>query len=260
MPRILILPTMLLLASQAGAATLSSTQSFSGQALIYDPATDYSPSTANGGYLPPTQLGGYDGLLTFSGFDTSLGTLNVVTISEHAESSLRFTDAFAIYGTPGVINVSLYVSGQDPYGSAGFSMPYTFDVPVTMYPTTYDTGFQFNSAGPASYSTNLPLTFGPFYDPLIYVPILAYGVLGASSASYFTDITSSYTYTMTIAYDYTPSAVVSPTNPIPEPGPAGLISAGIGMLAVIHRRGCGGPPATVGVRPLRRRNWNAVYG
>ncbi len=237
MRRILLLPTMLFMTGQAGAATLSFTQSFLGQALIYDPATDYSPSTANGGYLPPSKLGGYDGLLTFSGFDTSLGTLNVVTISEHAESSMRFKDAYAIYGTPGEIHISLYATGQAPYGSVGFSMPYVFDIPVTVYPAAYDTGFRYNSAGPSTYSNNFPLTFTPFYDPLVYVPVLAYGVWEPSTASYFTNITSDYTYTMTITYDYTPAVVVPP---IPEPAPLGLIGAGIGLLALVRRRGSRG--------------------
>jgi len=245
--------TALSLATPSLAATLSITRSFSGTALMYDPAKDYSPSTVLGGYHPPTQLGGYNGLLTFPGFDTSLGTLNQVSLTDSAVSTLEFKDAIAIYGTPGVVNTALYVTGGGPYGGSGFSMPYSFDIPVTRNSAGAligaDTGVKMNAAGPSTYSNNLAITFGLFYVPTIYVPILAYGVFQASTASYLTDITATFTYTYTIAYDYTPAAIIPPPpSGLPAPAPLGLLGVGVGLLAWLRRHGR--PPATTSVCPV----------
>ncbi len=217
----------------AQAATLSTTDSFTGSALVYDPATDYSPGS---GYAPPTSLGGYDGLLTLKGFNPALGTLNSVSISETIESSLEFKQAYA-FGDSITINANLFVSGQDPYGGAGFGLPYTFSIAGTVAGHTYDTGTQYFNQTSGAYVNNLALAFGPFFASKIYVPVLGYVYLGPSTGSYLGNTTSTYTYAMTFDYDYTPSA----TGGAPEPTTWALLLLGLGSsgaaLRARRRRG-----------------------
>jgi len=215
-----------LIASSSLASTISTTDSFTGSALIYDPATDYSPAT---GYSPPGSLGGYDGLLTLHGFDTALGTLNSVSLTDSVETSLQFQQAYA-FDTYLEINAHPYITGQTPYGSSGFGIPYTFFIADTVPFHTYDTGVQYKNAGHGTYANNFPRTFGTFLSPDIYVPVLGYVVFDASHGSYLGDVTSTYTYRLTFTYDYTPSA------PVPEPGTAGLLAAGLGVICLARRR------------------------
>lgn len=235
MRQIPLITIMLSIASSSLASTITTTDSFTGSALIYDPATDYSPAT---GYSPPGNLGGYDGLLTLQGFDTALGTLNSISLTESVETSLQFQQAVA-YGTSIEINAHPYITGQTPYGSAGFAIPYTFFIANTVpfYTTvpyqTYDTGVQNKSGGPSTYTNNLAATFGPFLNQDIYVPVLGYVVWDTgSTGSYLGDATSPYTYSLTITYDYTPA----PTASVPEPGALGLVAVGLGMVGLIRRR------------------------
>jgi hypothetical protein len=216
-------------ATHSLAATVSTTDSFTGVAFMYDPATDYSPAT---GYSPPTHLGGYDGLLTLAGFNTALGTLNSVSVSETVKTSLEFTDAFA-FGDSIHINASVNAGGQSPYGGAGFAEHYTFDIAGTTAGHTYDTGVQFMNEVSGVYTNNFPSTFGPFTSGVIYVPVLGYVVFGPSTGSFLTEPTSSYSYAMTFTYDYTPSAV---TGGVPEPATWALMIGGFGLTGAVLRR------------------------
>ena len=209
------------------AATVSTTDSFTGSALIYDPATDYSPGT---GYSPPSQLGGYDGLLTLKGFNTALGTLNSVSIDETIQSSVEFQQAYA-FGSSIVINASVFAEGQSPYGGFGFNLPYTFSIPSTVPGNTYDTGTQYSNATSATYSNNFPLTFSPFLGGNIYVPVLGYVIFGSSTGSFLGNATSTYTYSMAFTYDYTPAVSAG----VPEPGTWTTMLIGLGALGLLLR-------------------------
>lgn len=209
--RAFMIGALLLASNPSFAATVSFTGSFTGNALMYNPATDYSPST---GYSPPGNLGGYDGLITLNGFNTALGTLNSVTFTTLASGSLEFKDAINIYGaTTNTLNVTLYMSGQSPYGGLTASLPFTFTSSGHDGVTPFDTGVQNGSTGPSSYTNNLSTTFAPFFANIFYVPVLAYGVLDAGgNTSWLTDATSTFTYQETVTYDYTPSVAS-----VPEP-------------------------------------------
>ncbi len=216
-------------AGAAHAATMTTTATFSGNALIYDPATDYSPGT---GYSPPTQLGGYDGLLTLQGFNTALGTLNSVSLTESLTSSLEFKQAFP-YGDSEELNADIYVTGQTPYGGVGFFVPYSFSLTNTVPHQTYDTGVQYvtSPAGPP-YINIFPSTFTPFLNGNVYVPVLGYVGLQPSTGSFLGDATSSYSYTLMIDYDYTPFA----STAAPEPRSWALMLAGICGVGLMLRR------------------------
>src|SRR5947209_5893381 len=121
--QLLMIAFLSLAAQSSSAAVISFSGSVTAPALIYDPATDYSPGT---GYNPPGSLGGYDGLITLQGFDTTLGTLNSVTLTTAGQASLEFTQAYSFNASSNTINAVLYMSGQTPYGAAGFNLFYTF--------------------------------------------------------------------------------------------------------------------------------------
>jgi hypothetical protein len=233
----LLVAVLLCAATPSFAAVVTSTDSFTGSALVYDPATDYSPAI---GYSPPGSLGGYDGLLTLHGFNATLGTLNSVSLTRSLEISLEFKQAVDIYGLGSItLNAHSYVADQAPYGSGGFGIPFTFFIPNTLsYASTlqtYDTGVQFKSAGPSTYTNNNPTTFAPFLATNIYDPVLGYILLDASLGSYIGDATSTYTYTMTFTYDYTPNVVVPPAS-VPEPFTFSLFGAGLFGATALRRR------------------------
>lgn len=215
------------LAGAAHAAVMTTTATFSGQALIYDPTTDYSPAT---GYSPPTHLGGYDGLLTLQGFNTALGTLNSVSLTENVTTSLEFQQAYA-FGSSIVINADVYVTGQTPYGSMGPLVPYTFSIANTVAGQTYDTGTQQVISPAGSYTNIFASTFTPFLNGDVYVPVLGYVIFGPSTGSYLGDATSSYSYTLRIDYDYTPAAAA-----VPEPASWGLMLVGFCGVGLGLRR------------------------
>jgi hypothetical protein len=233
----LLAVALLCAATPSSAAVITSTASFTGNALVYDPATDYSPST---GYAPPGSLGGYDGLLTLHGFNSALGTLNSVSLTQSLAISLEFTQAVDIFGNGHPqINAHTYVADQSPYGSFGFANPFTFNLTnTTPYGTTlqtYDTGVQFANDGPSTYTNNIPGTFAPFLAQTIYDPILGYVLLDASTGSYIGNATSTYTYTTTFTYNYTPNAVVPPTS-VPEPFTLSIFGAGLAGAFATRRR------------------------
>jgi hypothetical protein len=229
MRQIVLIPITMLIASSSFASTITTTDSFTGSALIYNPATDYSPAT---GYSPPGNLGGYDGLLKLNGFNTALGTLNKVSLTDSVETSLQFQKAVQIYTSDNYIEIHAhpYIIGQTPYGSSGFGIPYTFSIASTVYGQTYDTGVQYKNAGPSTYTNNLSTTFGPFLNTDIFVPVLGYIVFDSSHGSYLDDATSNYKYSLTITYDYTP------ISSVPEPGTLGLLLAGLGVVSLKCRR------------------------
>ena len=219
---------LLFAAAPGFAATVSYTGSASGAALIYDPATDYSPST---GYSPPGSLGGYDGLIALSGFNTALGTLNSVTLTTAASGTLEFKDAYSFGYPTDIINATLYITGQTPYGGSGVGLPFTFSSPGHGSGAIFDTGSQSGSDG-GSYTNSLSGTFSPFYVSTFYVPVLAYAYTTiGTNTSYLTNVTSTFTYQETVTYDYTPSVV-----PVPEPSTWALTIGGIGLAGAALRR------------------------
>jgi hypothetical protein len=215
--------TLLLASNPSFSATVSFTGSITGSALIYDPATDYSPST---GYNPPGNLGGYDGLITLNGFNTALGTLNSVTLTTLASGSLEFTDARSNGYPTDILNATLYMSGQTPYGGATASLPFTFTSSGHGFLFVFDTGVQNGSTGPSSYTNNLSTTFTPFYATTFYVPVLSYvyTTIGTNT-SYLTDATSTFTYQETVTYDYTPSVAS-----VPEPSTWAMMLLGFASV------------------------------
>ena len=177
----LMLAAVTLTTAAAHAATSTTTGTFTGSALAYDPATDFSPFT---GYSPPSQLGGFNGLITLSGFDTALGTLNSITISEQADTSLEFTQADP-FGTSELLNASVFTSGVSPFGDHDIDLPYTFFNPSTIPFHTFDTGVQYNDSGPGTpFTDTTPTDFTPFLTKTIYVPVLGYVTQGPSTGSY----------------------------------------------------------------------------
>lgn len=236
-----IAAAILVAAGTATAATRSTSDSISGTATLYDPSTDYSPSTANGGYHPPAQLGGYNGLLTLTGFNPAWGTLNSVTITTTTSLTLSLK-AVENDGSPtSTINLYGYVDGQSPYG--GFGNGYYASWTQSVAPGTAFTTPPVYQTQTGSYTNAFPSTFTPFYAPLIYVPVLAWtngnGIYGASFYN-STDADGPFTYRMTFTYDYTPS-----TAGIPEPGSWGLLIVGFAGLGVVFRRRAAAPPSEV---------------
>ncbi|WP_294541107.1 PEP-CTERM sorting domain-containing protein [uncultured Rhodoblastus sp.] len=223
--RAFMIGALLLVSSPCFAATVSFTGSVTGNALIYDPATDYSPAT---GYSPPGNLGGYDALITLSGFNAALGALNSVTLTTLVSGSLEFKQAYNIYGAPtNILNAVLYISGGTPYGGMGAGLPFTFS--SSGNPSFFDTGVQTSSSGPSSYTNNLSTTFGPFFVNTIYVPVLAYVYLLPGNTSYIGNATSTFFYRETVTYDYTPSA---PSAPEPATWATMLLGfAGVAFMA-----------------------------
>ena len=140
--------SILLLASNPSfAATVSFTGSFTGSALMYNPATDLSPSN---GYNPPGNLGGYDGLITLNGFNTTLGTLNSVTLTTLASGSLEFKDAINSFGaTTNTLNATLFMSGESPFGGLNTSLPFTFTSSGHAPGAVFDTGVKMAVSGQA---------------------------------------------------------------------------------------------------------------
>ena len=212
------------------AANISFTGSFTGDAFIYDPATDYSPGT---GYNPPGSLGGYDGLITLHGFNTALGVLNSVTLTTQVSGSLEFKDARSFGYATDIINAVLYTSGGTPYGGFGAGLPFTFSSPGHGDGVVFDTGVQHGSYGPSSYTNNYSTTFAPFYANVFYVPVLAYAyTTSGTNTSYITNVTSTFTFNETVTYDYTPAV-----GSVPEPSTWAMTILGFaGLGALAYRR------------------------
>jgi hypothetical protein len=229
--RALSIGGLVLACSPGFAATVSYTDSFTGNALIYDPATDYSPST---GYHPPGSLGGYDGLITLTGFNAALGTLNSVTLTTQGSGSIEFKDAISYGYKTDILNATLYMSGQTPYGGATVGLPFAFTSSGHGSFVKFDTGVQNGSSGPSSYTNNFPTTFAPFLANKFYVPVLAYVYTTVgTNTSYLTNVTSTFTYQETVTYDYTP-----PIASVPEPSTWAMMIlglAGTGFMAYRRR-------------------------
>jgi hypothetical protein len=223
----LAIGALVLASTPSFAASVSFTGSASGSALIYDPATDYSPST---GYSPPGSLGGYDGLIALHGFNTGLGTLNAVTLTTQVSGSLEFKDARAFGYATDIINATLYITGQTPYGGTGASVPFTFSSPGHGNGVIFDTGVQNGSSGPSSYTNNLSTTFAPFYVSTFFVPVLSYVYTTVgTNTSYMTDATATFAYQQTVTYDYTPAVA-------PLPAALPLFTTGVGALGLVGWR------------------------
>jgi hypothetical protein len=217
---------LLLASNHCFAATVSFTGNVTGNALIYDPATDYSPGT---GYNPPGNLGGYNALFSLGGFNAALGTLNSVTLTTLVSGSLQFKQAYNIYGEPtNTLNAALYVSGGTPYGGFGGNLPFTFTSSGNA--GFFDTGVQTGGSGPSSYTNNLSTTFTPFIVNKFYVPVLAYVyLLDGGNTSYIGQPTSTFYFQETVTYDYTPSV-----SSVPEPASWAMMLlgfTGVGFMA-----------------------------